>query len=613
MAWKDDPWLVRAYSRVTSRVVRWWDEVTGPMNWHHVDTPWQAVMRRILLWLPAVVLLFAVLGGTGLFFFTGWRAGDLAKKAVDNAREGNLPVARLQIISAQNLRDSPEVRRAFLYVQSRFDDPALLPRWEELAAQGTLNDEEIGEWARLASQVGTDAQFEQAIAAFVQSDSSSTGGSPEQRREALVASIKASRTAESCTRQARRAFRLNDLAGAVKLFREALALEDSLGLRLELARALGTIGTGDAQAEAAGIIAAAASAPEGKEALAFALASVAAGPATRCAWADQAWQDASNANPALLPASSVMVEDHHWTLDEAVVRLDRVFIGAPLERRVDYAEWLAAHGRPREEITRRITKKDARASARAFRVRAETAAGAEDWQAVMAMLDEGSLLDEPSTWFLRSRAEFALGRESAARTSLRRALQSAIAAKNLPSTLAQADGIGQTALADEVLVAACAEPSEAEYALRVARWRFGQRGEPGRMDEVFRLASQNVAGTPTLRDMRWRRNLLEGQAVSPELTGKALEAEPSNVDFRLTHALALLRGGHTAEARAVLAPLEPVSHQLFAGQNAILAAVLGATGSSGASTALAKSINPRQLTDSEYRLVYTLVPAVGEK
>lgn len=165
----------------------------------------------------------------------------------------------------------------------------------------------------------------------------------------------------------------------------------------------------------------------------------------------------------------------------------------------------------------------------------------------------------------------------------------------------------QSVLASEVLLEECTQPSSAEYVLRVARWRFGQRGEPGRLDEVYRRAPSAAKGVPTLSDTLWRRELLQGNSVSPDEAGATVEREPSNVEFRVTHASALLRDGRAAEARLALAPLEPVSHLLFAAQKAVLASVLAATRSTGEAVRTARGINPQHLTDPEYRLVYTLV------
>lgn len=109
---------------------------------------------------------------------------------------------------------------------------------------------------------------------------------------------------------------------------------------------------------------------------------------------------------------------------------------------MDYVEWLAARNRPREEISGRITKQDARQSARAFRIRAATAVDMKDWQTVLQMLEEGSLLDETASWLLRARAEDALSRTAAARTSVRKALEAAIKTMSLPDALAETDAMG---------------------------------------------------------------------------------------------------------------------------------------------------------------------------
>jgi hypothetical protein len=226
--------------------------------------------------------------------------------------------------------------------------------------------------------------------------------------------------------------------------------------------------------------------------------------------------------------------------------------------------------------------------------------------AVLRLLDAGSPVDPATAQLLRARAEDSLNRKALARTSLRRAVRAAADSRTLPAVLAEVDARQEAMLADEVLLEMCGEPAHAEYVVRVARYRFGQRGEPRLAEEAVARYPADKTLIPTVRDHRWRRALLAGEPVSAAATGEASESEPTNVDFRITHALALLREGRSAEARLALAPLEPVSHQLFAGQKAVLAAVLAATGSSNEATALAKSINPQHLTDGEYRLVFSL-------
>jgi len=97
---------------------------------------------------------------------------------------------------------------------------------------------------------------------------------------------------------------------------------------------------------------------------------------------------------------------------------------------------------------------------------------------------------------------------------------------------------------------------------------------------------------------------MSGERVDSAETEAVLASEPSNLDFRLTHALALLRDGRAAEARKVLEPCEAIRHQLQSGQKAVVVAVLAATGSRQEAIALARTIRSNHLTDPEYRLVY---------
>ena len=92
--------FARAASSVADFFIRWWGEATRPIKRDYSMTPFRAILRRVMLWVPVAVLAAALLGGAGFYFFTGWRASDLAPKAVENARVGNLPMARLQTASA---------------------------------------------------------------------------------------------------------------------------------------------------------------------------------------------------------------------------------------------------------------------------------------------------------------------------------------------------------------------------------------------------------------------------------------------------------------------------------------------------------------------------------
>ena len=171
--------------------------------------------------------------------------------------------------------------------------------------------------------------------------------------------------------------------------------------------------------------------------------------------------------------------------------------------------------------------------------------------------------------------------------------------------------MGKQNISDEVLLDLCGEYATAEYALRVARWRFSSRGEPRLRQEAYQRAIKAAPKASTVADLARLESLLNRDSVDTAETAAALQAEPDNIDFRLTHALALFAAGRAGEARTVLEPQRIVQHQLQPGQKAIAAAVLAATGMKNEAIRLARTMNPDHLTDPEYRLVYAFTTADG--
>jgi hypothetical protein len=150
--------------------------------------------------------------------------------------------------------------------------------------------------------------------------------------------------------------------------------------------------------------------------------------------------------------------------------------------------------------------------------------------------------------------------------------------------------------------------------LRIARWRFSSRGEPRLRQEAYLRAVSAAPKASTVADLARLERLLNREPVDTKETAAALQSEPDNIDFRLTHALALFADGRAVEARTVLEPQRIVQHQLQPGQKAIAVAVLAATGMKNEAVRLARSMTPDHLTDAEYRLVFafTTSDAPGE-
>lgn len=574
--------------RLHNVIADWWREATGQNDdWHQDYSPGRTVLRKIMIWSPAVVLVTLVGGGLGVFFFTSWRADDLAAKALASLERGDQRLALIQAESARNLRkNDPDVLRAYAKVRFEAGDPICLEIWNQLAERQDLTLQDRQDQAEAAVRFGGAEQFDNAIAEF-----EAQGRKPD-----------------ADTWRGRRALQRKDFTAAEAYLRAAAVAEPSAARRLELARLLVSIGTADSQAEAAQIVDSLADGPDAADALAFGLASVQAGPATRRGWAEKVMANPKPEDKAVLTAADILVADRLMTVDQIVQKLQIVFTGARLEDRGRYAKWLLDRNRPAEALVF-VRPNEVRGSRGGYLVRAEALCAVRDWQELLRMLNAGSPLNESVTEILRARALEGLGRSSAANASLRKAIRASVSRNVLVETIAEVDRMGKESLSDEVLLQLCGEFATAEQALRIARWRFSARGEPRLRQQAYRNAIKAAPQASTVADLARLEQLLNREPVDTALTAAALEAEPNNIDFRLTHALGLFADGRAAEARKVLEPVRLVQHQLQPGQKAIAAAVLAATGSKMEAIGLAKTMRSAHLTDAEYRLVFAFTTA----
>jgi hypothetical protein len=567
------------------RLREWWSEASGRAENADLDPSRPRVLgRKLLLWLPiigAVTFAFLLLG---TYLFTGWRARDFAGKAIRNAADGELRLALVQAESARRLRGwDPDVLRAYAQVLAACDDPRSVTVWEQIGRTDSLNEEDRRGRMSAALRLGDDPQFAAALATVEAADG----------------------PAEASAWRARRALTQRDFTAAEKLFRSAVAEGAGTAIRLEFASLLSSLGTEHSVAEAVQIIDSLATDLEADHALGFGLAVVSAGPATRLAWANRGFADGRPENKALLPAATVLVEDRHRSLDEVMHQLRVTYADAEPAERVALARWLLDHQAP-EQALDVVRTDEAPASREAFLVRADALSALADWSGLLHLIEAGSPLNPTATFLLRARSERGLGRTVAADASLGRALRSAAARFQLPAALAEVDALGRESLADQIVTDLCGEYATADYALRVARARFSARGEPRLRQQAFAQARTASPQAPVVLDYERREKLMDGVDVDPAETAAALAEEPANMDFRLTHALALLRRERVVEARQTLEPGEAIRHQLEPGQRAIVAAVLGASGARGDAMLLARTIRSAHLTDEEYRLVYTL-------
>ncbi len=591
------PWVTsKLSSRIRSSVdifFRWWKEATSPIPWHYHNAPWEAVLRRALLWLPAVVLAAALLGAAAFHVFIGWRAGNLVEKALANARAGNLAMARLQIASAENLRpDNPGVRHAKIFVHSRLGDPAANAGWEDLAALGGLTAEEIEERARLAALSGSDAQFERAITALEQSGRADAAASFRSsrllRRGNLEESIGQARAAAASGDEARKLELIRLL-----LIRHAAALNRPGGVAPDSEAAAREITALVDQLRAT---------PSGSRAIALVLGVLPLPASKAREWAAAALNDLSASNPALVPAAQFMVASAEGTARDYFAKLAPVFEGADIGQQAIFAQWLNRHQMWDESLAL-ITAAKASRNTLAYEARGQALAGKRQWQELLAMAEAPSNSPASMRLVLRGFAAKNLGKTGIAPKALADAVRAAVREGRLPETLAALDSIGEGRLANPVIVEMCASPGLADTMFRVARDRFSRQGQFAALQSAWEAASKAAPEAPSVSDYRRRMRLLEGKPVDDGETLAAVVAEPSYLQPRFTRALALLKAGRPADALGVFHDVDVFVDRLAPGDQAIVIAIWEANGMPDHAAGLRRSLAPDLLQNGEFALI----------
>ncbi|MFM8231224.1 MAG: hypothetical protein ACKOAL_08380 [Chthoniobacterales bacterium] len=554
----------------------------------------QVKSRRALIIAGVLLVVLGVFGAAGYHLFTGWRARDLATKAKANFEQGNFRMAWLQVNSARDLRGGdPEVLRAAALIEAGFGRPEALDHLQQLAAQTQLTPEDLSARGSAALRHGNDEQFEQAVADLE----------------------KAGKVSQAGELRAARKLRRGDIDRAIAEARTAVAASADPALEFNLARLLvqryrpefraGTTPSAAAvagSAEAVGIVDALLGTPLRKEVLAFALNEMAGTPENRLKWADAAMDDVVTDNAALLPAAAVLVRSGQKTPQQIHEQLRPVFDAAPLERRAAYALWLTGAGMPKEALTM-ITAQEAGESTAAFGARTEALFATENLDAVFAAVESGGNVDDDVRFSVKARAEYARDHDAKGAEALGEAMVAAAKSGRLEMILSTGDALGAARAVDEKLHELCGDPSLSDYVFRVARDRFSRSGKPSALDSAFQRVQSVSPQSASVQDYARYRGLLEGKKADLTETAAACSAEPSNVIFRITHALNLLNHGKSAEALQAFDDITVFADQLPDGQLAVIAAVLHANGDDQRARAAVAAIDPNLLAPGEYALI----------
>ena len=559
----------------------------------------------------AALVALAVVGAMAFYFFQGWRARDLAGKALQSLEIASYRAAWLQVNAARNLRpDDPAVLRSAAIIESRFGMPSAMESWDRYADKRDLSAEDLLERGRAAAALGNEEQFQRAV------DSLDAAGE--------ATSAGRLRTVRSLAR--------GNMDRAIEEARRAAATTDDPSMKLDLARLIlrrhvdqlaAAPLAGESQRAAQEMFAIVDSlqgTEKGEEALAFGLTFLLPGQEGQERWANLAMKNRDASNPALLPAATVMVDLGKAKPGELHAQLRPIFDAAPLDLRAAMVAWLTRQGMAREALTL-ITAQEAGESADAFMARTGALAKLGSWQAVIETVDAGGNTPLSLRLVTKARAEYAMRQQAqSGAKSLADAMRAAAREGALTAIVPAGDEMGGQAVVDTTLVELCGDPGVADEVFRMTRDRLSRRGPVARaqLAEAHTRALDAAPNAISVQDYARYLKLLTPRsedeneretaerAVNPEDTARAVAAAPTDPAVRATHALALLKAGRPQEALGAFDDLTVFYNRVPPALQAVICRVLAEGGQKPAALQAMQAIDRKALTDGENGLLQEL-------
>jgi len=591
--------FVRMWSATADFFICWWREATGPLNRSQHRTYFRALLRRIMLWVPVLVLAGVITAALGVQFFIGWRARDLAHKALASVEQNNLNLARVQITSARSLRpDDPAVLRALAAIETKIGFGGAAQTWRKLPANLPLTPDELELRASAMIRGGDDAQFHDALAALE----------------------KAGRGGPAAVLRAERSVSRGNLQQAIIEAREAVKVSDTPAHRLVLLRLLLArharflADTSQPTApenlvagrEISGLVDSLQGTPEGEVATGLVLRQTNPTADEIRRWSEAAWNRPAPDNPALLPAAAAMISAGQATREEMLNRLKAVYASSDPARKVALAAWLLAQGDAEGALVY-ASSAEAPRNVRAFVTRAAALATLGQWNDLLTLSESAGTAPRSLMLAAAAQANAKLDRGGQAQKCAQDAVRAAAREGTAVMTLRILDEAGFRATADAEIIALCGDPETGERMFTLARDRFGRGGQPASLHAAYERAATAVPNAAAVQDYHRFDKLLSGSAVDPQETAAALAANPTDLNLRMTHALALLQAGRAKDAMAVFDDFDVFVEQLPPGQKALAVAIFAASGENEKARSLVATIDPNLLAQGEFALLAPLV------
>lgn len=561
-------------------------------------------LKRFLLRPWVIPLLLVVILPTGYYFFTGWRARDLAAKARESFERGNYRMAWLQLTSAREMRPGdPEVLRTSVLLETKFGRPEALETLEALESQGGLRREDAEDRAKMAMRFGSEEEFEEAV----------------QKLEAMGGN------ADAVTLRAARAALRGDIDRAIAEARRAVEKSDSPEAKLELARLLGKrhghmirkYGRPAAEdlpalQEVTTIVDNMQGTALAEPALALGLGMTAADAETKKRWAEAGMRNMSASNPALLPAAEFLVRSGAVPADEMQARLRALYDTAPLAQRADFALWLSRQGLPKDALTL-VTAQEAADDMSAFLARTDALGKLANWQGILEEAEAAEKVPDSLRQLTRVWALLNSGNDAAKKQALIPAIESAVQSaareKQLASMVDSLDSIGAGAAADAELERLCTNPATADAAFSLLRERIGRSAGTAALEPAYARAKQAAPNAPSVLDHGRYLELFGSLQLQTSDTEAAIASRPSEVSPRVTHALFMLRRKDPAAAKATFDDITVFFDQMIPAHQAVVASYTAGTGDRELARLMRGVIKTDVLTPGEMAVLDQWVPA----
>ena len=558
---------------------------------------WSLWLLRYL-WLIALVV--AVLGYAGYYFYAGWRAHDLADKAMESFKDGNYRMAWVQAQSARELRPKdPQVLRTSALLEAKLGRPEALESLQQLEDRDALGKEEIREKASIAARFGSEEEFEEAVSKL-----ESMGGS-----------------AEAAPLRTARALQRGDLDRAISEARKAREKSDSPETKLELARLLGkrhghvarNIGRPAAEdlpalQEVVAIIDGLQSGKMAEAALALGLGATPTDEGTKKRWAEAGIKNVSPSNPALLPAAEFLVRSGASTPEEMRALLRPVYDNGSLAQRAEFALWLSRQGMAKEALTL-VTAQEASDNLSAFLARTDALGKLSNWQGILATADSAdkvpdSLRQLTRVWTLTNlNAQEEPAKRKPLAPVVEAAVQAAASEKQLRPMLSSLDSIGAGPIAEAELVGLCAHPGTADAAFSLLRERVGRTRGTAALDEAYQSAKRAAPNAPSVLDHGRYLEIFGTLQLSAADTEAAIAAQPTEISPRVTHAMFMLRKNDPAAAKATFDDITVYFDQMIPAHQVVVAAYTAGTGDNELARLMRSAIKTEILTAGEQALL----------